>query len=1425
MKVDEVRAGMKGYGLTVWRGTKIEPFEVEVLGVLPKINVGQPLVLVKLSGGPISERGAFLVQGMSGSPIYINGKLLGAFSQGDAWPKEPIGMVTPIEGMLEALDPRLSRVPAGGDLAFDWNAPLSASPAAAGGGLFSSPEQQTVRANGRGFRPLALPVMVSGLGSRGVAQVAEALEPFNLSVMQGPGAMGRPFKAELTPGAAIGISLVTGDVDITAIGTVTYRKGDELLAFGHPWMQIGAAEWPISTAWIHDVFPGFQISHKYGSAGEIVGTMTQDRPYSVAGRLGAKPKMVPVEYTVSDRTTGRRKSFSCEVVNHPLLIGRFVPIAVNSGLYEVRPVPGDAIARVDMEVETEGAGTLKRTNVFFDPSAIDIAAVRELQELMALLGSNEFKRVPVKKLRLNVEYEERRPTATIDRVFLDQSTFEPGDEFSLGVVLRPYRRDPVVVKQKVKIPETAGSGRALLLVHGGSTRLNLSSLLSGGIPGLPGAAAGGQSLKQAVQSFLDRERNDQLVSRLIFPTTAVTVEGTRLSGLPDHLAEVMRSARSTGLRLERDESRSLMDSDYVVQGLQTLTLTIQKKDQSEKPSTSAPPGPGAPGASPLFGPSSSPERRTLSDDEYETGEDEEEYVRFTVDGKPVRIRLIQSPLPQPSPAPAPPGAPEAAPAAAPAPVAPAAAAPAAGSPAAGASKPQAAASSPAAGAAASPKLVGRVARTWKQSGRTDFDRGSFQSAAVNTGGEVRLAPQLKLTSEIEEQFVWSIAPGEGCVYAGTGNGGRVVRIADDGGVSTFWDSEELAVHALARDAKGNLYAGTSPNACIVRIGPDGAARELFSLRGERTGPDAPARYVLALAAAPDGTVYAGLGPSAELYRIAPGADRAERIGSLPDESVSSLLLKDSTLYIGSAGSGAIYRLAVDRPGAAPEVVYTTGQKAITGLAVDKAGDIYAATAPAGRVYKVNGAGKPELHYDHGRSPLYGLLIDSSGILYSGSGDAILRIEPDHTATLLRDERRANFTCMTWDGKGRMVAGSANVGALYRLAPAAGGSFDSTVHDAGLPAKWGRLRFTASLPPGGSMKIQTRSGNAPQPDSGWSPWSDLNTIGASQYVVSPPARYLQYRAEFKADSGSPALREINIYYLPLNRAPKLTLAAPLGGEIWSGSQNLKWSAVDPDSDTLTYELAYSSDAGRTWKPVGERAANAPTASASPAAGAVSREQRAEEALNQYKEQLDKDPALTDEERKETLAKARGLVQQYLKEMPEEEDEPAKAKPAPGAAATEKAAAASRPPGVTRTASFAWDTKQIPDGVYVLRVKATDIASNPDGALTDEKITEPFLVVNTAPEVFLMQRTAKPDANGKVELTGFSLSRISLKGAQYRIKGGDWYAVNPDDGLWDSSLENFRISIQLPEPGAHKIELKVVDFAGNSTTSTATLTWTK
>jgi hypothetical protein len=223
----------------------------------------------------------------------------------------------------------------------------------------------------------------------------------------------------------------------------------------------------------------------------------------------------------------------------------------------------------------------------FDAAEIDAAALEDLSQVVDVLSRNRFQRIPIKGLNIRVTIEAKRNTAAIERIFVRQEKFEPGETVDVGVVLHPYRGEAFTTKAKIKVPEYAANGHAVLMVSGGPARFSSPGLvvMGGGAPSA-GPAIGGTpnatSVAQLLQQYLEKEKNNQLVTRIVFAGPAVNVAGTTLSQLPSSLADVMRSTKSSALRTDRDEVKSIQDLDWLVSGAQSLPITIERKDQSEK---------------------------------------------------------------------------------------------------------------------------------------------------------------------------------------------------------------------------------------------------------------------------------------------------------------------------------------------------------------------------------------------------------------------------------------------------------------------------------------------------------------------------------------------------------------------------------------------------------------------------------------------------------------------------------------------------------------------------------------------------------------------------------------------------------------------------------------------------------------------------
>lgn len=1383
MPVSEIKRGMKGYGLTVFQGTKIEKFDVEVLGVLKKINTGRDLIMVRVGGGPITGRQTGILSGMSGSPIYINGKLVGAISYGAPFAKEPVGMVTPIADMLEAWDPNLPKRASGYSSPEPLEEPIKISGKSVSKiGIDPAGGNRGVEDGTLYMQPLMMNLMVSGMSQRGIDRLADILKPFNIRPIAGPGGASDPAvkaSASLVPGAAVGMGLATGDIDMTAIGTVTYRRGDRIVAFGHPMLGIGAIDAPMTTAYIADIISNYQVSSKLGAPIQTVGRIFQDRPWCIAGAMGAMPKMIPVTISVNDDAFKRDRVYHVKVINHPMLAARLIAMITDEAIFELHPTPGDATAEVSYEVHADQIGKITRSNVFFDPTAVDVQATMDFASLLQLLSSNRFHPLDVQSVNVKVRIEGKRKTATIDRIFVKKSEFEPGETVEVGVVLRPYKQDRITKTYKIKIPATAADGKVALVVRGGATPTGMrittgsapsdvpepsgdADVTAGGMlmPGDPGMA-NADNVKQLIAKYLERERNNEIVVQLQLRGTAINVAGEKLAGMPSAIADVMKSSRNSGLKMEREEVKEVYANDSIIYGSARLMIDVKRKRLGE--TRTAPK------------PSSSSESLEVGSDslsspgaEDSSGIDTMDYGEFsttamaevapptdssdeTVSAEPVTVEKDSF-----------------------------------GEPVVDSASDKTESSDKTATESSTPKsnvkTVVRQAKTWSQKTQADFAKGLFDGVSASSEHKLELAPTLRKLAETPEQYVWSVAATKGGVYAGTGNSGKIYKITDSGEVSVFYETGELEVHALARDSAGNLYAATSPHGKIFKIAPDGKGELLYTT---------PEKYVLALALDAEGNLYAGVGDAGKVYRI-PVKGVPTLFAEINEQQILSLSWDaHGSLLIGTGINGVVYRAT--RAGRVTPI-FDAAEDSITSVVADGDGNVYAGTSPRGVIYKIFPDGRSKQVYTKANRVL-SMVADSRNNVYAVSDNTLVKIAPDETVTQLDSSKdKVQFLAVALEEDGsELYAGTGNIGSVYvSKCCDVRGTYESPVHDAKMVSKWGRIKWVADVPEGTTCELRTRTGNVETPDSTWSEWSKPYSNAAGESITSPPGRYIQYQVVLtgKAQT-SPRVTAVTISYLNPNQAPTVKLTAPVGGEVWAGKQTIKWTGADPDNDKLTYDVYYSSDNGKNWKALVGGMSGASASERKPASEIVAK----------IDSELAKSPDIP-EDMKAKVATGKGDAKDGGKDAASEPTKP------------EEAAKPS-----SSSTSYTWDTSKVQDGAYIIKVQVSDKASNATDALTDEVISEPFVICNKAPEIKLGRKTVTMKGAASATITGTAESKlVEIAGVQYRVDGGDWAAASADNGIFDSPTEDFTINTPSLSVGTHKVEVQAIDAAGNASSQT-------
>ena len=553
--VEEIQAGMHGTGRSTFSPRGVEEFTVEVLGVLHGWVPGGDLIVIEASGGPLAETGIF--RGMSGSPVYLDGRLAGAVSYNlGGFGERAIAGVTPIAEMLP--------IAAGAGESRPPNDDPSTMPPPKKASLPGGPAMGDVQ-------PIRTPMILAGFAPGAREAMASLLSGYGLEVVSGgaSGGGGATLSGTLEPGAPLGVQIVRGDVEATALGTVTHVDGNQVLAFGHPMFLGGPVDLPMTAAQVFTVYPSQEISFVVGAAAQPVGRIVADQMTGIAGHLGESAPMVPLKIRVR-RPSGHERTFNFEVVDNRFFLSQFLGLLAFNCFTSEEKAFGDATLDLHLKVDLKSGEQLDVHDVLSTTLPPNELATKVSEPLSGLLF-NPLEPARVRAIDLDLEVTPEIRTAEVEELIVDQATIEPGKSIAVTVYLRPYRADRIAIPISVPVPHDALPGPMLLRVCSTdeATRWESERAPRRFVP---------SSLAQLVELYEETSGHDLLRVTLYGDARGVVVEGREMPGLPGSVFSIMDSERRSGGR-SGSWGRLLYDdgvrTTYQLSGCEELKLEVK----------------------------------------------------------------------------------------------------------------------------------------------------------------------------------------------------------------------------------------------------------------------------------------------------------------------------------------------------------------------------------------------------------------------------------------------------------------------------------------------------------------------------------------------------------------------------------------------------------------------------------------------------------------------------------------------------------------------------------------------------------------------------------------------------------------------------------------------------------------------------------
>ena len=551
--VEELKPGMKGYGKTVIRGADIETFDVEVLGVTGT-ETGGYNILIKASGPLLKESGG-IAQGMSGSPVYIDGRLAGAVAYGQAFSDPNYCFLTPINEMLRLFDE-------------------------------TDPRPSV-------FLPKSTPLMVSGFTADGVAHLNEELSPLGLTSYAVPGGTDELESVQLEPGSSVGVSLVRGDMVIGAIGTVTWTDDEgRILAFGHPFLQHGDSNYFMTNAWIFASVPNIQSAFKVGTLGKTLGRISQDRLSGIAGKEGENAPIIPMYVSVTDKDRGLHKSSNVQLITDEDLVPTLVDGVTYNTVSMAKDRKGGGTSRIRFTItaegEKEGPIRLRRENMFYSATDIGKLTDSELNVATDMLMNNRFDKVTIQDINVDVETTSGCEVAEMLGATAPATAVQ-GGILPITLTFKPYRSEEITRTLNFKVPDKQPAGPMNLIVRSGNATAWITKALSrknsrngaqdGGDGNSEDETAMFQSSQRQFRDFLtefnDMDANNEVIVDLM-PTYGDERPSRRAAARSAAGSGNAMGSALTGL-LKGSKYKQKFPLDFIITGESNITVDVQKR--------------------------------------------------------------------------------------------------------------------------------------------------------------------------------------------------------------------------------------------------------------------------------------------------------------------------------------------------------------------------------------------------------------------------------------------------------------------------------------------------------------------------------------------------------------------------------------------------------------------------------------------------------------------------------------------------------------------------------------------------------------------------------------------------------------------------------------------------------------------------------